>query len=199
LPDAQRKLELLLCAIERLRLAGYLHLGLDHFALPHDALARAAESGELQRNFMGYTVRAPGELIALGPSGISELAGAYAQSRREPREWMKAIAASELPTARGYRLEDDDVRRRWLIQQLMCRGEIDAAGYARRFGEPLEQRVAGIAAALADFVSDGLLTREGERWCATAPGRLFLRTIAMALDAHLAPADPAQPRYSRVV
>lgn len=198
LPGPERKIALFLLARARLQAAGYQHVGLDHFALAHDPLARAAASGKLQRNFMGYTVREAGEVVALGPSGISELERAYAQACREPREWAARISRGRLPTARGMCLSADDVRRRWLIQRLMCNGEIDPAAYAMRFGEPLEARIPDLSARLAPFVEDGLLDW-GDTCRVSTEGRLFLRTIATVFDAYLEGPDREQPTFSRAV
>jgi oxygen-independent coproporphyrinogen-3 oxidase len=199
LPDAERKVALFLLALERLQAAGYVHVGLDHFALPHDPLARAGTEGKLQRNFMGYTLREAAEIVALGPSGISELAGAYAQSCREPREWAARIEGGRLATARGLRLSSDDVRRRWLIQRLMCAGEIDPSAYAARFGEALEARIPGLHESLAGFLADGLLAWTSGAYAVTSVGRLFLRTIASSLDAYLDPGGLHAPAFSRAV
>lgn len=202
LPSPQEKLALFVLAIRRLEAAGYRFLGLDHFALPGDELARAAASGDLRRNFMGYSVRAGVDLVALGPSGISETAGAYAQSQRGSAEWHAALANARLPTLRGWRLSDDDLRRKWLIQRLMCQGEVAGSRYRERFGEELESRIPGIGARLRDFRRDGLLepsSRDDHR--VTPLGRLFLRPIAMLFDAYLAPAasEGEPPRFSRAV
>jgi oxygen-independent coproporphyrinogen-3 oxidase len=200
LPPAEQKLELFLLALERLTGAGYRFLGLDHFALPHDELARAADRGDLRRNFMGYTVRGSLDLVALGASGISDLAGVYAQSVRDPDEWLAAVRANGLATLRGWELSADDERRRWLIQHVMCRGEIDPAAYWARFGEELGERVPDLSARLAPFEGDDLLARAGAGWVVTPVGRLFLRVIAMELDAYLEPAaTDARPRFSRTV
>jgi oxygen-independent coproporphyrinogen-3 oxidase len=199
LPGPERKLAIFLTAIRRLAEAGYRFLGLDHFARPDDPLARAAEEGTLQRNFMGYTTRRAHDLIGFGPSAISELADAYAQSLREPEPWGEAVDEGGLATCRGWRLDDDDRRRKWLIQSLMCRGEIDPAAYAERFAEPLEARVPALAERLAPFEADGLLVADGGAWRLTFLGRLFLRNVAMTFDAHLEAPSAERPRYSRTV
>ncbi|MFQ5696920.1 MAG: oxygen-independent coproporphyrinogen III oxidase [Myxococcota bacterium] len=200
LPTASQKIEIFLRALERLEAAGYRSLGLDHFALPHDPLARAADGGDLHRNFMGYTTRSGVDLVALGPSGISELSDAFGQSERDPETWRATVAQGRLATCRGWRLGEDDLRRRWLIQRVMCTGEIPTRSYRARFEEPLEERVPDLRSRLAPLVADGLLTPETpEGWRVTPTGRLLLRVVAMAFDAYLTPPDPDQPRYSRTV
>ena len=199
LPGPERKLEIFLTAIRMLTDAGYRFLGLDHFARPEDELCGAAERGTLQRNFMGYTTRKAERLVGFGPSAISELPDAYAQSWREPDAWGEAVDRDGLATQRGWKLSDDDVRRKWLIQALMCRGEIDADAFEARFGERLEKLVPDLAAKLRPFEEDGLLTGGEGAWRLTFLGRLFLRNLAMVFDAYLeAPADGG-PRYSRTV
>ncbi len=198
LPGAREKVALLLLAIERMREAGYRFIGLDHFALPDDELVRAADSGSLRRNFMGYTTRSGVDLLALGASGISELSGAYAQSARTSAEWSERIHAGRLATIRGWSLSKDDRRRRWLIQRLMCAGEIDSDAYAAEWGEPLRTRVPDLDKRLAPFVADGLLKLIDSAWRLTLLGHIFLRPIAMTFDAYLERA-PVRPVFSKVL
>lgn len=198
LPAPDEKLAIFLRATERLTKAGYLFLGLDHFALPEDDLASAAAEGTLHRNFMGYGCSGGENLLALGPSGISELAGAYAQSERDPEAWGTTLRTGHLATKRGWKLSDDDRRRKWLIQRLMCRGDVDGDAYHEAFGEPLDERVPDWRERLRPFTADGLLEGAGDRYHVTSLGRLFLRAIATTFDAYLA-AEPAQPMYSRTV
>jgi len=202
LPAARQKLAIFTMAIGQLREAGYEFLGLDHFALPTDPLCQAHRDGTLHRNFMGYTTRAGLDLLALGPSGISELQASYGQSLRTEPAWRERVAAGHLATTRGIHLSEQDLERKWLIQDLMCRGTIAPAAFAARFGAPLAARIPGLSAALEPMVEDGLLTRSKpgeEGWRVTPLGRLFLRNLAMCLDAGLEPSEPEQPRYSRTV
>src|SRR6186713_3104647 len=127
LPDAAERLGLLQVAIERLNSAGYIYIGLDHFALPGDELSVALAAGSLQRNFMGYTTHAQSDLIGLGASSISHIGESYSQNYRELPEWESAVDQGRLPIARGLMLDEDDVIRADVIQQLMCRGTIDRA------------------------------------------------------------------------
>ena len=196
LPSAERKLEIFLHANERLSEAGYLFFGLDHFALPEDELSLAARTGDLRRNFMGYTTRASVDLIGLGASGISELRDSYAQSLRRPGEWSERIRSGRLATMRGWSLSEDDLRRKWLIQRLMCQGEISTVAYEDTFGEPLSARIPSLAEKLAPLVDDGLLATSGEDYGVTPTGRLFLRPVAMTFDAYLSEPEPSQPMFS---
>jgi len=199
LPTAPEKVALFLTALERLEAAGYRYLGLDHFALPDDDLVRAADRGTLRRNFMGYTGRGAVEVLALGPSGISEIGGAYAQSAHDPDAWQDRLGAGRLATVRGFRLSRDDVERGWLIQRLMCQGEISEKRFEEAFGRRLGDLVPGLDRELEPFVDDGLLERAPDGFRVTRTGRLFLRVIAMVFDAYLPAHDPARPRFSRTV
>ena len=202
LPDAKRKLAIFTNAMARLTQAGYLYLGLDHFALPEDSLCLAAKEGDLRRNFMGYTTHAPLDVVALGPSGISEFADAYAQSFRSFAEWGERIRDGKLATQRGWILSADDKRRRWLIHRLMCCGDIDDGAYRAVFQEMLATRFPGLAARLAPFERDGLLETSASGWRLTPEGRVFMRPVAMVFDAYLAPiaaAPPPSPMFSRTV
>lgn len=195
LPSAEQKLAIFLLANERLAEAGYLFFGLDHFALPDDELSSAARGGDLRRNFMGYTTKASVDLIGLGASGISELADAYAQSLRTPAEWSERISAGRLATMRGWSLSEDDLRRKWLIQRLMCQGEISPRAYEDSFGEPLSARIPSLEERLAPLVADGLLSTRGDEYELTPRGRVFLRPVAMTFDAYLSEQD-SSPRFS---
>jgi oxygen-independent coproporphyrinogen-3 oxidase len=182
LPDAAERLALLQLAIERLTTAGYQYIGLDHFALPEDDLSRALAAGTLQRNFMGYTTHADCDLIGLGASSISRIGECYSQNFRDLPEWEIAVDQGRLPVARGLTLDDDDLLRADVIQQLMCRGSIDRAQIEARyeieftdyFGEALQK--------LAPLIDDGLVELDGACIVATSRGRLMLRIIAMCFD-----------------
>ena len=199
LPDAERKIAIFTSALARLVGAGYRYLGLDHFALPADELSRAVDRGDLRRNFMGYTTRRRLELVALGPSGISEVGDAYAQSARGVAEWSARIRGGGLATWRGWRLDEDDRRRRWLIHHLMCQGTIDPVAYESAFDTALEETIPDLAERLAPFGDDGLLVAEGSGWALTPEGRVLVRPVAMAFDAYLPADDGTPPRFSRSV
>src|SRR6476620_1226653 len=133
LPEPDTKLALLQLAIERLTRAGYVYIGMDHFALPDDDLAAAQERGSLHRNFMGYTTHADSDLIGLGVSAISHIGDSFSQNPRDLPSWQIAIDDGRLPVFRGMLLDADDLLRADLIQQLMCQGEIPVAALERRY------------------------------------------------------------------
>jgi oxygen-independent coproporphyrinogen-3 oxidase len=194
LPDPATKLRLLLAAIRRFTAAGYVYVGLDHFARPEDDLVAALRAGTLRRNFMGYTTRAGTELLACGPSAISELRGAFAQSERELEAWHAAVGAGRPATLRGHALSEDDLDRRFAIASLMCHGELRAEDYARARGGTLVERFPDELARLVPLADDGLVEVGADGGVRVTPlGRLFLRNVAMAFDAYL----PGQQRAGR--
>jgi oxygen-independent coproporphyrinogen-3 oxidase len=187
LPDAETRLSLLQLAIEKLTDAGYRHIGLDHFALPDDDLARAQASGKLHRNFMGYTTHAGCDLVGLGVSAISHIGDSYSQNPRDLAAWEIAVEGGRLPVWRGLRMSNDDVLRAELIQQLMCTGEIAMAGAEHRFAIDFREYFAASWPDLERLVADGIITIDEQHIAATSRGRYLLRIIAMCFDRYLQP------------
>jgi oxygen-independent coproporphyrinogen-3 oxidase len=202
LPSADTKLALLQRAIEKLTDAGYVYIGMDHFALPDDELARAQERGSLHRNFMGYTTHADSDLVGLGVSAISHIGDSFSQNPRDLPSWQIAIDQGHLPVFRGMTLDEDDLLRADLIQQLMCQGEIPVTALERRYAIDFEAYFADSLARLQPLADDGLVRHEPGRILATTRGRLLLRNIAMCFDRYLdQPPDAARatPRFSRAI
>ncbi len=200
LPSGETKLALLQLAIEKLTAAGYLYIGMDHFALPDDELALAQARGGLHRNFMGYTTHADSDLVGLGVSAISHIGDSFSQNPRDLPSWQAALDEGRLPVFRGMRLDADDVLRADLIQQLMCQGEIPVAALERRHGIDFADYFATALERLAPLVEDGLARIEPGRIVVTSRGRLLLRNIAMCFDRYLdQSAAIATPRFSRAI
>jgi len=202
LPDPDTKLALLQLAIERLTRAGYVYIGMDHFALPDDELARAQERGNLHRNFMGYTTHADSDLVGFGVSAISHVGDSFSQNPRDLPSWQVAIDEGRLPVFRGMRLQEDDLLRADLIQQLMCQGEIPVAALERRYAIDFEDYFAPELEKLWPLAKDGLVRREAGRIVATTRGRLLLRNIAMCFDRYLDQPNgetPTASRFSRAI
>jgi len=199
LPSGELKLDLLRLAIERLTGAGYLYIGMDHFALPDDELALAQARGGLHRNFMGYTTHADCDLIGLGVSAISRIGDSYSQNPRELHAWEDAIDAPRLPVWRGLRLTADDQLRADVIQRLMCQGEVSIGAIERAHGIDFEHYFADALQRLRPLQDDGLVWIEPERIVATRAGRLLLRVIAMCFDGYLRQPQAAPARYSRTI
>lgn len=201
LPAPEDKLALLGLAVEKLSQAGYRYIGMDHFALPEDDLAVAQQRGGLRRNFMGYTTHAQTDLIGLGPSAISQVGDSFSQSHRDVMAWEEALASGRLPVARGMRLDNDDVLRADVIQQLMCHGRIDFRAVERRHAIDFADYFADALARLAPLRDDGLVELSADGLRATSRGRLLLRIIAMCFDRYLSPStdEAAVPQASRVI
>lgn len=193
-PSREQKLDLLMTARDVFLDAGYLGIGMDHFAKPDDELALALRTGTLHRNFMGYATRRAGDLIGLGVSAIGSISGAFAQNHKKLSRYYAALDGGALPTERGYVLSPDDRIRAEAILSLMCRFEVDLGRIAPPgyFADSLTQ--------LEPLVQDGLVEISRAHVTATPLGRLFIRNVAMCFDAHLARAQgrPA-PTFSRTV
>jgi len=199
LPTPEVKLRLLKLTIETLSQAGYIYIGMDHFAKPEDELARAQREKTLYRNFQGYSTRAGADLYAFGMSAISQFDRIYAQNYKELKSYYARIAADRPATALGYRLTDDDVVRRHVIMRLMCDMELTKADVEGQFGLRFDEYFAEALAKLEEFVADGLLRITEEKLIVTDLGRLVIRNIAMCFDAHLERMMRERPIFSRTV
>jgi oxygen-independent coproporphyrinogen-3 oxidase len=201
LPDAELRLRLLELAVDELSAAGYRYIGMDHFALPDDDLARAQAAGGLHRNFMGYSTYADSDLIGLGVSAISHIGDSYSQNPRDLPGWEIAIDQERLPVWRGIALTFDDVLRAEVIQQLMCHGTVDIAAVERRFDLDFASYFARSLLQLKQLADDGLLILEDRRISATSRGRFLLRIIAMCFDRYLQrpTSSDATARYSKAI
>ncbi len=201
LPGPERKIAIFLSAIRRLLDAGYVYIGMDHFARPDDELHQALLDRTLRRNFMGYTTRAGTELVGFGPSAISELEGTYAQSYRELGRWQQAVNERGLATMRGWALSADDQARRWVIMRILCLGELRADEYEALFGEPFARRYEDELARLDPMIADGLVERATDGSVrVTSSGRILVRNIAATFDAYLAEQTrSAKPLFSQTV
>ncbi|MBS9721581.1 oxygen-independent coproporphyrinogen III oxidase [Tianweitania sp. BSSL-BM11] len=165
--------------------AGYVQVGIDHFALPGDRMAKAALDGTLRRNFQGYTTDTANVLIGLGASAIGSLEQGYIQSITATAQYSQLALAGELPVARGFALSDSDKARRWIIEFLMCGFAFDVAELRKLFpqhAEPLLRQAASFVAA----DPDDLVRMDGERFTVTQQGRPFVRVVASWFDDYLA-------------
>ncbi len=186
LPDAAGRLAILGQCIDTLRQAGYIFIGMDHFAKPSDGLAIAQLQGRLHRSFQGYATHAGTDLVACGVSAISAVAATYSQNVKTLGAYYQAIDRNELPVARGVRLNMDDVLRRAIIQTLMCQFELSIGAieqaypvsFADYFGPELER--------LRRLESDGLVEMEPGWISVTARGRVLIRNVCMVFDRYLA-------------
>jgi oxygen-independent coproporphyrinogen III oxidase len=198
LPGGDAKLDMLYLCIKRLTEAGYVYIGLDHFAKPGDDLAVAQRQGRLHRNFQGYSTRADADLVACGVSAISAVGATYSQNVKTLDAYYEQIGQGRLPIARGIKLSMDDLLRRILIQRLMCNfelsiGSIELAypiAFASYFAPELER--------LRAFEADGLVKIEADWLSVTLKGRLLIRDICMVFDTGRKREIVPQPlRYSK--
>lgn len=197
LPAAPLKLELMQLAINQLVAAGYQFIGMDHFARPDDALAKAQHAGKLQRNFQGYTTSGQDGLIGLGVSSISQVSGVLWQNSKDLADYYPALKAGQLPVERGFSLNADDKVRAALISQLICHFELDIPAFCQRWQiESFWQYFADALQRLQPFMEDGLVEVYAGRIKVTDNGRLWVRSICACFDAYL---NQGQQRYSKVV
>ncbi len=201
LPSAETKLRIFLLAIRRFLEAGYRFVGLDHFALPEDELCQALEARTLRRNFMGHTTQAGVDLLGFGPSSISELRGAYAQSERSLGAWEEAVRSRGIATMRGHRLTRDDCERRWVIGRILCHAELRAGEFEHEFGRGFADAYPAELASLEPAAADGLVDIASDGSLRVTPlGRLLVRNLAMAFDAYLpAQRQAGRPMFSKTV
>lgn len=196
------KLGLLELTVEKLTAAGYVYVGMDHFALPTDELVTAQRAGTLHRNFQGYSTQAECDLVALGVSSIAKVGNAYAQNAKTLPEYYRMIDAGTLAVQRGVELTLDDAIRRDVIQRLMCATWLDFSAVDAEFGIRFEDYFARELEEIVPLIEDGLVERAGRGLRVTPRGRLLMRNVAMVFDAHLPKTQAAPnetPRFSRVV
>ncbi len=188
-------------ALEKLLDAGYEPIGMDHFALPGDELARAARAGRLDRNFMGYTVKPSNAMIAFGVSGIGEVEGGFFANEKKLSRYYEALDAGRLPIERGYRLDADDRIRQYVIRQLMCNfrvvegrgGGSASASTSTATSRPRSSR-------LDEVKAEGFVAVDADAVTVTPAGRLFVRNVCMAFDRYLeAKREANRPVFSRTV
>lgn len=198
LPNAHDKLEMMRQAIQTLTERGYVYIGMDHFALPDDALAVAQRRGMLHRNFMGYTTQPDCDMLGLGVSAIGRMGPCYAQNYRTLDEYTDAVRAGRLPIARGYELSRDDMLRRSAIMSIMCSGEVSFAALENNYLIDAKLALNEEIHRLREFQDLGLVKVDHEGITVTPAGRFFVRPIAMIFDKYLRSALQ-RASYSRVL
>ena len=198
LPNAEAKLQILQLAIRRLTEAGYVYIGMDHFAKPDDELAVAQRQGRLHRNFQGYSTYAECDLLAFGVSAIGKVGPTYAQNVKTLDEYYDIIDAGRLPVLRGIELTPDDLLRRSIIQALMCHFELSIESIEIAHLIDFPRYFAAELADLREMEKNGLVQID-DKWISVQPaGRMLVRAIAMVFDRYLR-ADRERTRYSKVI
>ena len=185
LPEGMEKFRIFRVGLEKFLGAGYLYIGMDHFARPGDELALAQRNRTLHRNFQGYTTKAGADLYGMGVSAISSIGDAYAQNRREVPAYQAAVAQRGIATMRGYRLSFDDRVRRAVISRLLCHTVIPKPEVEREFGICFDDYFSQEMPKLRTFEAEGLVSLSAEEIRVTALGRIFIRNVAMTFDRYL--------------
>lgn len=198
LPSGADKLSMLSASLDAFSEGGYVYVGMDHFALPDDALAVAKRQGRLHRNFQGYSTQPDCDLIALGVSAIGRIGATYSQNAKTLEEYYDALDQGRLPIVRGLAVNRDDLVRRSVIMALMCQGEVQFESielghlidFRRYFARELE--------ALAELAEQGLVTLDASGIQVTSTGWYLVRAIAMTFDRYLQ-VDKDRARFSRII
>src|ERR1700735_449545 len=182
LPEGMEKFRIFRAGLEHFLGAGYVYIGMDHFALPGDELAMAQKNRTLHRNFQGYTTKAGADLYGMGVSAISSIGEAYAQNRKEVSAYQETIASRGIATARGYRLSHDDGLRRAVISRLLCHTVIPKQDIERQFSISFDEYFAPELDRLQESRDAGLVILEPNQIRVTPLGRIFIRNVAMVFD-----------------
>jgi oxygen-independent coproporphyrinogen III oxidase len=185
LPEGMQKFEIFRAGLLKFLEAGYLYIGMDHFAKPNDELATAQANRTLHRNFQGYTTKAGADLYGMGVTAISGFSGAYAQNFRELPAWEKAVRTRGIATMRGYLLSDEDRLRREVIGRLLCHTMIPKADINEAFGIDFDEHFTDELLRLQLPREDGLLIVDKNEIRTTWLGRIFIRNLAMLFDPYL--------------
>ncbi len=185
IPLGMDKFRIFRAGIERFAAAGYIYIGMDHFALPGDELCLAQQNRTLHRNFQGYTTKAGADLFGVGVSSISGIGHAYAQNFRDLKSYYGAIEAGTVPTMRGFRLSDDDVLRRAVISRILCHCALRKGDIEAEFGVRFDEYFADEIARLRPLAQDGMVRLEDGEITVTSLGRIFIRNVGMVFDRYL--------------
>jgi len=197
-PPPEVRLQLLASTITKLVDAGYVYIGMDHFALPDDELSLAMENGTLQRNFQGYSTCRETDLIGMGVSAIGKVGNSFSQNLKDIRAWQAAIDKHELPVWRGLSLSGEDRLRRGVISAIMCQGFVRFEEFERKYGIDFNNHFAFELESLKPLENDGLIELSEGTIEVTPTGLLLLRVIAMKFDEYLIN-DQQGNSYSKVI
>jgi oxygen-independent coproporphyrinogen-3 oxidase len=200
LPEGMQKFEIFRTGLLKFLEAGYLYIGMDHFAKPEDELAISQQKRTLHRNFQGYTTKAGADLYGMGVTAISGIQNAYAQNHRELAAWEKSVGERGIATMRGYRLSEDDRLRRAVISRLLCHTVVIKEEIAREFGIDFDRYFADELARLEASREDGLVLLGPGEIRTTWLGRIFIRNLAMVFDPYLEKQQlAAKPLFSKTL
>ena len=198
LPQAGGKVAMLARSLAAFEQAGYVYIGMDHFALPEDALAVAKRQGRLHRNFQGYSTQPDADLIALGVSAIGKVGATYSQNAKDLIEYQDRLDHGQLPVVRGLAVSRDDLLRRAVIMSLMCQGRVQFEAVELSHLIDFKRYFAGELQRLAAMQDDGLVTVTDSSIEVSAMGWFFVRGVAMVFDKYLQ-ADRTRARFSKIL
>ena len=198
MPTADARLQILALAISKLTDAGYVYIGMDHFAKPDDELAIAQREGRLHRNFQGYSTHSDCDMMSFGISSISKVGPSYYQNVKTLDEYYESLDKGVLPVFRGIELNADDILRRSIIQSLMCHFELSMDAVEAAHGIEFRTYFASELEALDEMAQADLLRIDERRIVVLPPGRMLVRAISMVFDRYLQ-ANRQPTRYSKVI
>ena len=198
LPTGEQRVQMLGNALAGFVASGYVYIGMDHFALPDDALAVAKRQGRLHRNFQGYTTQPDCDLIGLGVSAIGRVGATYSQNAKTLSEYEDALAQNELPVVRGLALTRDDLLRRSVIMGLMCQGRVEYESVELAHLIDFRETFAPEFESLKPLEVMGLVEVGPQAIQVTATGWYFVRAVAMTFDRYLQ-SDKVRERFSRII
>lgn len=198
IPAPEVKLAILRHSIDRLLDAGYIFIGMDHFAKPEDELTIAQKNGHLYRNFQGYSTHADADLLGLGITSIGYVEGSFFQNLKETESYYASIDAKEFPIMRGYQLTEEDHLRRFVIMRLMCDFELEFSQVEKKFGIGFRDHFCEDLGDLRDMETDGLISLTDTGLRVLPAGKLLIRNIAMVFDEHLRK-KTEEVKFSKVI
>ena len=199
LPAGEDKLIIFNQSIQQLTDAGYVYIGMDHFAKADDPMNAAQKNGQLHRNFQGYSTHAQCDMVAMGVSSISEVNNVYSQNVKTLDEYYSAIETGKLPIQKGITLSDDDMLRKHIIEQLMCNFKLDYQKIEQQFKIDFKSYFTDELNSLKSMHDDGLLELKTNSFQVNILGRLLIRNICMIFDAYLKKAQKDGQRFSKVI
>lgn len=197
LPSAEKKMAILQCAIEQLQTAGYVYIGMDHFAKPNDDLVKAQQAGQLQRNFQGYSTHGDCDLLAFGVSAISAIDNIYIQNEKNVNAYQDKLAAGVKPFIKGFTLNKEDQLRKYIINQLICHFALNFALVQEKFGINMQTYFASELQELAPMIEDGLVSIKDTGISVSNAGRMLIRRVCMVFDEYLGSANTI--KFSKII
>ncbi|MFK5892663.1 MAG: oxygen-independent coproporphyrinogen III oxidase, partial [Pseudomonadota bacterium] len=198
LPAAETKLQIFKHCMEKLTNAGYVYIGMDHFAKPQDELSIAQKKGKLYRNFQGYATHADCDLIGLGVTSIGTIANSFAQNHRDMDNYFQSIDNGQLAVFRGVEIDQDDLIRREVIMQLICHFKLRFSDIEEKFSITFKDYFANELTRYQVMVNDGLLSLDNQGIQVNERGYLLIRNICMVFDRYIDP-NKQSANFSKLI